>query len=140
MLGIAVVFSLLAAGLISWMSFRMVRLQLLPMLEVTRTLATLPEGGKLPRTVAITSQDKIGELMAGFNHLLAMLAQREEEVRQLAFTDALTQLPNRRLFNDRLSQALATTRRSALYGALIFLDLDNFKPLNDLRGHEVGDL
>lgn len=140
MLGIAVVFSLLAAGLISWMSFRMVRLQLLPMLEVTRTLATLPEGGKLPRTVAITSQDEIGELMAGFNHLLAMLSQREEEVRQLAFTDALTQLPNRRLLTDRLSQALAATRRSALYGAMIFLDLDNFKPLNDLHGHEAGDL
>ena len=66
--------------------------------------------------------------------------QMQEQVRQLAFHDTLTQLPNRRLFNDRLSQAMAASKRSACYGALMFLDLDNFKPLNDLHGHVVGDL
>ena len=64
----------------------------------------------------------------------------EEQVRQLAFYDTLTQLPNRRLLNDRLSQTLAASKRSGCYGALIFLDLDNFKPLNDMHGHAVGDL
>lgn len=66
--------------------------------------------------------------------------QMEEQVRQLAFFDALTQLPNRRLLDDRLSQALLASTRSERYGALIFLDLDNFKPLNDTYGHAVGDL
>jgi diguanylate cyclase (GGDEF)-like protein/PAS domain S-box-containing protein len=66
--------------------------------------------------------------------------QMEEQVRQLAFHDALTGLPNRRLLNDRLLQAMAASKRSACFGALMFLDLDNFKPLNDLYGHEVGDL
>jgi diguanylate cyclase (GGDEF)-like protein/PAS domain S-box-containing protein len=66
--------------------------------------------------------------------------QMEERIRQLAFYDPLTQLPNRRLLNDRLSQSMAASARSACYGALIFLDLDNFKPLNDLHGHLVGDL
>jgi diguanylate cyclase (GGDEF)-like protein len=64
----------------------------------------------------------------------------EEQVRRLAFHDPLTNLPNRRLLNDRLSQAMAAGQRSGLYGALMFLDLDNFKLLNDTHGHEVGDL
>jgi diguanylate cyclase (GGDEF)-like protein len=64
----------------------------------------------------------------------------EEQVRQLAFHDTLTHLPNRRLFNDRLQQTLAASKRSARYGALMFLDLDDFKPLNDKHGHGVGDM
>lgn len=64
----------------------------------------------------------------------------EENIRALAFHDALTQLPNRRLLDDRLKQALAAGRRSGRCGALMFLDLDNFKPLNDVHGHNVGDL
>ena len=64
----------------------------------------------------------------------------QEQIHQLAFFDPLTQLPNRRLLDDRLGQALAASKRSGLYGALMFLDLDNFKPLNDTHGHSVGDL
>ena len=63
-----------------------------------------------------------------------------ERLHQMAFHDPLTQLPNRRLFSDRLSQAMASSTRSDCYGALMFLDLDSFKPLNDEYGHDVGDL
>jgi diguanylate cyclase (GGDEF)-like protein len=66
--------------------------------------------------------------------------QMEEQVRQMALYDALTNLPNRRLLNDRLSQTMAASKRSGCHGALMFLDLDNFKSLNDTQGHEVGDL
>lgn len=66
--------------------------------------------------------------------------QMEDEVRQLAFYDPLTALPNRRLLNDRLQQALANSKRKGLFGALLFLDLDHFKPLNDEYGHDYGDL
>jgi diguanylate cyclase (GGDEF)-like protein len=62
------------------------------------------------------------------------------QVWELAFHDALTGLPNRRLLNDRLGQAMAVSQRSKCFGAVVFLDLDNFKPLNDSHGHEVGDL
>lgn len=65
--------------------------------------------------------------------------QMEEQIRNLAFYDTLTQLPNRRLLNDRLDHAMSASKRSGHYGALMFLDLDNFKPLNDLYGHAVGD-
>ena len=64
----------------------------------------------------------------------------EEEARYLAFYDTLTQLPNRRLLMDRLQQVMASSARSGLQAAVLFLDLDNFKTLNDSRGHAVGDL
>ena len=65
--------------------------------------------------------------------------QQEEEIQRLAFYDALTQLPNRRLLLDRLKQALMTCARSGQRGALMFLDLDHFKLLNDTLGHDLGD-
>ena len=66
--------------------------------------------------------------------------EQEEHLKNLAFYDALTQLPNRRLLLDRLVQTLASCTRSGRHGALMFLDLDNFKPLNDVYGHDIGDL
>ncbi len=66
--------------------------------------------------------------------------QMEDRVRQLAFVDPLTKLPNRRLLNDRLTQAIAASKRSACYGAVMVVDLDNFKSLNDTHGHAAGDL
>lgn len=64
----------------------------------------------------------------------------EAQLIQLAYFDPLTQLPNRRLLMDRLTHALAATKRNGLYGALLFVDLDHFKVINDTRGHEAGDL
>ncbi|HEU0282503.1 MAG TPA: diguanylate cyclase, partial [Gallionella sp.] len=64
----------------------------------------------------------------------------EEQLKNLAFHDPLTQLPNRRLLIDRLRQTLVASKRSGRYGAVMFLDLDNFKPLNDQHGHDVGDV
>nr|WP_315218595.1 diguanylate cyclase [uncultured Duganella sp.] len=67
------------------------------------------------------------------------LRQALDQVRKMAFLDVLTGLPNRRLLGDRLDQAMAASKRSAHYSALIFLDLDNFKSLNDIHGHDAGD-
>ncbi len=65
--------------------------------------------------------------------------QLEDEVKKLAYYDPLTRLPNRRLFNDRLSQTLARAKRAQSRMALMFIDLDKFKPINDQHGHETGD-
>jgi diguanylate cyclase (GGDEF)-like protein/PAS domain S-box-containing protein len=64
----------------------------------------------------------------------------ENEIHHLAFYDPLSQLPNRRLLLDRLRQAIASGARNHTGGALMFLDLDNFKTLNDTKGHAIGDL
>lgn len=63
----------------------------------------------------------------------------EEKIKNLAFYDPLTNLPNRRLLMDRLDQAIATCQRHQRKGALLFVDLDNFKTLNDTYGHDKGD-
>ncbi|NRR33941.1 GGDEF domain-containing protein [Oxalobacteraceae bacterium] len=65
--------------------------------------------------------------------------QLEQELRDLAFHDALTQLPNRRQLLDRLKHASASSKRHNSHGAVLFLDLNKFKALNDTHGHEVGD-
>jgi diguanylate cyclase (GGDEF)-like protein/PAS domain S-box-containing protein len=65
--------------------------------------------------------------------------QMEDQVRQMAFHDTLTQLPNRRLLGDRLGQTMAACKRSGCHALLMFLDLDDFKLVNDAHGHAVGD-
>lgn len=67
-------------------------------------------------------------------------SQAQQRIEQLAFSDMLTGLPNRRLFLDRLRQSMAVSERKGSYCALLFLDIDKFKTLNDTLGHHVGDI
>lgn len=85
--------------------------------------------------------DTQGRFLGYIGHCLDITERRqaEAEIRRLAYYDALTELPNRRLFMDRLTQALAAARRSQHVGSLLFIDLDQFKRVNDARGHDIGD-
>jgi len=80
------------------------------------------------------------ELNIAFMKNIADRKAAEEEIQRLAFYDPLTNMPNRRLLMDRLQHAMATSLRSGLKSALLFIDLDHFKTLNDTLGHDVGDL
>jgi diguanylate cyclase (GGDEF)-like protein len=64
----------------------------------------------------------------------------QKKIHDMAYHDALTHLPNRRLLNDRIAQAMAVSKRNGSFGALLALDMDNFKPLNDAHGHPIGDI
>jgi diguanylate cyclase (GGDEF)-like protein/PAS domain S-box-containing protein len=90
-------------------------------------------------TAIIDTTGKVVKYVAVFNDL-SKRKQDEEDIRNLAFFDHLTRLPNRRLLMDRLSIALSLSARSRYYGAVLFIDMDNFKVLNDTLGHDVGDL
>jgi diguanylate cyclase (GGDEF)-like protein/PAS domain S-box-containing protein len=98
--------------------------------------------GQIYKSCFVPIKNKNGsvEKLMGITEDITERKKAEEQVRNFAFFDTLTQLANRRLLNDRLRQAMAASKRSSCYGAVMFLDLDNFKPLNDTHGHDVGDL
>jgi diguanylate cyclase len=96
--------------------------------------------GELPlRPLPVEHKDEVGHLTAAFNRLLGKLSDKQAELEAMALHDALTGLPNRNLLVDRMVQALARARRNRTQVALLFLDLDGFKAINDTHGHEAGD-
>ncbi|WP_315651775.1 bifunctional diguanylate cyclase/phosphodiesterase [Roseateles aquae] len=98
------------------------------------------DGQIFPMSLAVSRIDREGEpLFIGLTRDITERKRAEAAIEQLAFYDPLTGLPNRRLLLDRLNQALASSRRNGRHGALLFIDLDNFKSLNDTMGHGMGD-
>ncbi|MDB5896113.1 MAG: hypothetical protein JWQ88_3644, partial [Rhodoferax sp.] len=100
-------------------------------------------GEVYPDQRSITAVRAADGAITHFVHTFSDFSERkaaEDEIRNLAFYDALTHLPNRRLLLDRLRQSLLSSARHGHRGALQFIDLDNFKTLNDTLGHDMGDL
>lgn len=146
-----IIVSMLFLCLTLWLVYRASRRIIDPIQKLQDGIAEIGAGDLTRR---ITQESGIRELCGlseGINQMAEKLQvecdslqQRIDEataqLRNLAFYDALTLLPNRRLLTDRLAQAFAASKRTGCYGAVLFLDLDNFKPLNDQHGHAVGDL
>jgi diguanylate cyclase (GGDEF)-like protein len=122
---------LLIAGLTGW--------ALKPLFGAARQADAMTRGEAPLQPLRVFRDDEVGHLTAAFNRLLQKLSSSQDELSHMAHHDSLTGLPNRRLLADRLLQALARSRRSGTRIALLVMDLDGFKPLNDLHGHEAGD-
>jgi len=105
-------------------------------------LATFSDAEGWVYMTCAPSRDGSGNIVGGIAIVqdISERKQAEDKIKNLAFYDPLTELPNRRLLLDRLQQALASSARSGKEGALLFIDLDNFKALNDTLGHDMGDL
>ncbi|MCK6414634.1 MAG: EAL domain-containing protein [Giesbergeria sp.] len=90
-------------------------------------------------SAALQAEPDGAVLMHGYTLDVTDRKRAAQEIERLAFYDALTSLPNRRLLLDRLQRLLLASQRSHQHGALLFIDLDNFKDLNDTLGHDMGD-
>ena len=91
------------------------------------------------RGKVVYHKDGTPEKISGFVQDITERKAGEDKITKLAYYDSLTSLPNRRIFLDRLNQALALSNRGKAYSAIFFIDIDNFKDINDTHGHEYGD-
>jgi diguanylate cyclase (GGDEF)-like protein len=95
--------------------------------------------GDLKPELDIRSQDELGQLAVAFRQMSAQLLHTSRRIRQLAYFDPLTQLPNRTTLRETLSRLLTRSERDKCKTAVLFIDLDDFKKVNDRLGHEAGD-
>lgn len=117
-----------------------------PVSDLARAMHNVTVEHHFEARVKVSGSDEIAQLGTGFNAMLSELQRREDATKNAetklqfqALNDALTGLPNRRLFSDRLSQILALARRERRMVALLYIDLDGFKLVNDSLGHSIGD-
>ncbi len=108
-----------------------------PLAALSAAARSLEEGTRAE--VRVIDDDEIGELSATFNRMSAGIIERENRISHLAFHDVLTGLPNRALFRQQLDQALVRAPRTGESIAVLCLDLDGFKGVNDALGHPIGD-
>lgn len=111
-----------------------------PMADLAGQLHEMADGSRPMRPVETHSADEVADVAHSFNRLQSRLLEQEQRLAQIAHQDTLTGLPNRRMIDQRLEGELRRIQRNGSGLALLFLDIDGFKPVNDAHGHHVGDL
>ena len=130
--------ALLLAVALVWLLLRMTTVRPLQVL-VAQLRKARADKNRLGEHVAIQGSAEVAELGAAFNSLTTRSRELYESLESLAFTDPLTKLPNRTLFHERLEQAIEEAKRDYKPFALMLMDLDRFKDINDTLGHQTGD-
>ncbi len=115
------------------------RYQLRPLMNAAHLADQMTRGEIALEPLPVVRDDEAGHLTAAFNRVLSKLLESRAELEHSARHDLLTGLPNRQLLDDRIGQAQMRAQRSQRHIALLFLDLDGFKPINDRLGHRAGD-
>ncbi len=110
-----------------------------PIRQLGRIMAEDKPGQLQPLEIDEDREDEIGELMRAFSRMRAGVAKHDRDIRRMAYTDPLTGLANRLSFRELLDDRLLTLHASSGELALLFIDLDDFKRVNDTLGHEAGD-
>lgn len=117
-----------------------------PIFHLNESINNILETQKLTTKVKIASNDEIGTLGKNFNHMLddlndmqQQIIRQKEDAEYKAYHDGLTLLPNRISFTNRLNQVIGKAKRNKEHFAILFIDLDHFKEINDSMGHEAGD-
>ena len=131
-------FTLVAIGVFAIGAVFTARRITTPLRALTRSAGRLGQGD-YEQVLEIESKDEIGELARAFEAMRQAVQARDGEVRRLAYEDALTKLPNREKFRILLRQAIAHARAEVEPCAIIMLDLDRLKHVNDVLGHRFGD-
>lgn len=111
-----------------------------PLRQSAHRMRAMAKGEMPLAPLPVHRHDEVGEMVGSFNALVEKLQESQRQMTFMAHHDALTGLPNRRSFMIRLRQSMALAARQSSKLALLFIDLDGFKKVNDLHGHKVGDL
>lgn len=130
---------LLSIIVLSFFVFNLLKLLITNPIKNLEISANAIGRGNLLEDININANDEIGSLANSFNQMRKNLLQSHEQIKYLAYHDNLTGLPNRLMFLEYVSQAVAFARRNSEQLSVVFIDLDNFKRVNDTLGHEAGD-